>query len=134
MDIHATAAAASSQQGPRSASALPLKSSLGFLQGTATHPEPHEDTGKQHWGLGSRLELQLSCCAKPCSLPSAHRSETLLHHLHSFLYVFPLLFFKGSRGMPLWQQPEFKNSYAQADFEATEVKGMGLEILVVLVS
>lgn len=91
--------------------------------------------GKQHWGLSARLELQLRRCAKACSLPSAHHSETLLHHLHSFLYIFPLLSFKGSRGKPLWQQPEeLKNSYAQAAFEATEVNGMGLEILVLLAS
>lgn len=37
--------------------------------------------------------------------------------------------------MSLQQQPEvFKNSYAQAAFETTEVKGMGLEILVLLAS
>lgn len=37
--------------------------------------------------------------------------------------------------MPLCQQPEeFKNSFAQAAFEATEVKGMGLEILILLAS
>lgn len=37
--------------------------------------------------------------------------------------------------MPLWQQPEeFKNSYAQAAFEATKVKGMGMEILELVAS
>lgn len=37
--------------------------------------------------------------------------------------------------MPLWQQAEeFKSSYAQAAFEASEVKGMGLEIQALLAS
>lgn len=37
--------------------------------------------------------------------------------------------------MPLWQQPEeFKSCYAQAAFETTKVKGMGMEILELLAS
>lgn len=104
------------------------------------HNEEHSRVPGAGWGTwghgggdtGSRLELQPQHCAKPHSLPQLTALKPSSSIYTVFYIYFPYYFLREQRDtslaatLALPGPEEFKNGYAQADFEAMEVNGTGL--------
>lgn len=89
---------AAEELGPRSSTGFPLKSSSECLQCAAGHLEPDGDMGTRHRGLGSRLQLQPRCCAKPRLLPQLTALKPSSSICTVFCIYFPYYFLKGAGG------------------------------------